>query len=54
MPCGIGPIVGIGDVAVFDGVVVDVIDMVFHVVLVAYEVFPISWLPDTALAFAAI
>lgn len=42
-----------GDVPVFDGVVVDVIDVVFHIVFVTDEVFPVSRLPDAALAFAA-
>jgi len=47
---GVGPVGGALDEAVFDGVVVDVIDVVAVVGFIADQVFPISTLPDAAFA----
>lgn len=47
---GVGPVGGASDKAVFDGVVVDVVDVMLVVGIVADEVFPITPLPDAAFA----
>ena len=47
---GVGPVGGASDEAVFDGVVVDVFDVMPVVGIVADEMFPIASLPDAAFA----
>ena len=47
------PITRAFDVAMFDGVVVDVVEMPFEIILVLEGMFPKSRLPDTSSAFAA-
>ena len=48
MEAGVGPIGGALDEAVFDRVVVDVVDVVAVVGVVADQVLPIPALPDAA------
>lgn len=48
MEAGVGPVGGAVDEAVFDRVVMDVIDVVPVIVFVPDQVFPISSLPDAA------
>ena len=45
------PFAGAANKAVFDRVVMDVVEVAFEVVLIFDGVFPESWLPDSATAF---
>ena len=47
---GVGPVGGALDESVFDGVVVDVVDVATKIVRVADQVFPITALPQAAFA----
>ena len=53
LKCGCFPITRAFDVAMFDRVVVDVVEVPFEIVFVLEGMFPESRLPDTASAFAA-
>jgi hypothetical protein len=45
------PIRDLGDMPVLDRVVMDVIDMMFHVIVIRNHMFPIPALPEAALSF---
>jgi hypothetical protein len=51
MKCRVRPILNAANVAMFDRVEMDVIDMVFEILFVPQGVLPIAALPDRALAF---
>jgi len=46
----IGPVGNTANIAVFNGIVVNIIDMFFHIAIITQRVLPESTLPDSALS----